>query len=206
MNMDKFVSVFVILLWIGVFIPNAQAQNASDEVCDRIDTAKTKHSISLGIGTATNHYALFAIPQMGVSFDYQYRVDMYYATGFGVELSKWPAEAFFSTLEDTHVRLFWNNEFYIYHSDAFEVSIKVGVGYAYDGVDRLLGNDGVYRSVRNRSGIEFRTGLDFTWRLTQLVGVKLDTTLADSLYPAQKHSKTANLVFLDMFFKVVFYM
>lgn len=29
-----------------------------------------------------------------------------------------------------------------------------GVGYAYDGVDRLLGNDGVYHRVCHRSGIE----------------------------------------------------
>lgn len=56
-----------------------------------------------------------------------------------------------------------------------------GVGYAYDGIDRLLGNDGVYHRVCHRSGFEFRTGFDFTWRLIQLVGVKRDTTLADSL-------------------------
>lgn len=80
-----------------------------------------------------------------------------------------------------------------------------GVGYAYHvGGDRLLGNDGVYHRVCHRSGIEFRTGFDFTWHRIQLVGVKRDTTLAASLYPVKKHSTTANLVFLDMFFNLVF--
>lgn len=212
---------FLFVFWMAIFLmglnsavwAQSEGGHASRQAdCFHALHDETKHVIAIGIGEATNAYAAFMPLKLAFSLDYQYRVAKFYDVGIGAELTKWLDESFFEGAKGGHVRIYLNNEFYPYRSDFFAISIKLGIGYVYNQVGySVFERD--YESMKIEEayahGVELRTGIGFSWRINECIGLKYDVNLADDIFEAKKYlesgTQTENIVYMNMLFKVLFY-